>query len=104
MRFDLEDICHWTKSIEPASLQANHGSDIAGLIPILKKIVLAANLQGVTRRAVLCAEGVCHIKSSMGFDSGKRVCQFSIPAFILRVSGYAILIHVEGVFRLGLRI
>lgn len=90
--------------MDPASLQVNNESNTTGLIPILKEILLAANLQGVTRRAVLCAEGVCHIKSSMGFDSGKRACHLDIPAFILRVAGYPILIHVEGVFRLGLRI
>ena len=87
--------------MNPASLQANYGSDATGLIPILKKILLAANAQGVTRRAVLCAEGVCHIKSSMGFDSGKRVCHLDIPAFILKVAGYSILIHVETGVQVG---
>jgi hypothetical protein len=42
-----------------------------GLIPVLKKVLISAHEQGITRRAVLCAEGVCHIRSSRGFDNGK---------------------------------
>jgi len=43
----------------------------SGLMPVLRKVLISAHEQGFTRRAVLCAEGVCHIRSSRGFDNGK---------------------------------
>lgn len=51
---------------------------LLGLIPVLRKVLLSAHEQGLTRRAVLCAEGICHIRSSRGFDNGKYTRIFDV--------------------------
>lgn len=41
-----------------------------GLIPVIRRALLLSYQQGVTKRAVLCVDGVCHISSALGFDVG----------------------------------
>lgn len=56
----------------------------AGLIPILLDILTASNQQGISKEAMLCHDGICHIKGVWGYDLGRLAIFSNLQNWLIR--------------------